>query len=118
MLKRIDYQDTLIQSMKSGINLFVGAGFSLYAKDSLGRPLPTGGQLLQELHNTIGKGQNDLARYCSVMERKNRSELYEYLTNRFQVKSFDDCYLEKKVSNYIALLKEFTPQTLMTWFLR
>lgn len=114
MLKRIDYQDTLIQSMKSGINLFVGAGFSLYAKDSLGRPLPTGGQLLQELHNTIGKGQNDLARYCSVMERKNRSELYEYLTNRFQVKSFDDCYLNLNLLNikgiYTTNIDDLVPQ--------
>ena len=90
MITRIDYKETLVQAMKTGINLFVGAGFSLYAMDASGKKLPTGSQLLAELHTIIGPGQQDLARYCSVMERKNRGALYDYLTKRFQVKSFDD----------------------------
>lgn len=34
---RIDNRNTLIEYMKSGINMFVGAGFSLYAKDENGK---------------------------------------------------------------------------------
>lgn len=81
MIKRIDYKDTLIQAMKKGLNLFVGAGFSVYAKDANGANLPVGNQIVKELHQYVGAGLNDLPRYCSVMERKNRTTLYNYLTN-------------------------------------
>ena len=114
MLTRIDYKDTLVQAMKTGINLFVGAGFSLYANDASGNPLPTGSQLLNELHNYIGPGQSDLARYCSVMERKNKSALYNYLTSRFHVSTFDDCYLNLNLLNlrgvYTTNIDDLIPQ--------
>ena len=99
MLKRIDYKETLVQAMKKGLNLFVGAGFSVYAKDSNGVALPVGNQLIKELHENVGAGLNDLPRYCSVMERRNRSALYNYLTDRFKVKSFDDSYLNLNLIN-------------------
>lgn len=114
MITRIDYKETLVQAMKTGINLFVGAGFSLYAKDASGKKLPTGSQLLAELHANVGPGQKDLARYCSVMERKNRGALYDYLTKRFQVKSFDDCYLNLNLINlrgvYTTNIDDLVPQ--------
>ena len=116
MLARLDYKETLLQAMKTGINLFVGAGFSIYAKDVMGTPLPSGKQLLSELHNNIGPGQSDLARYCSVMERKNRSALYNYLTSRFHVGSFDDCYLNLNLINikgvYTTNIDDLVPQIL------
>ena len=114
MITRIDYKDTLIQAMKTGINLFVGAGFSLYAKDASGKSLPSGSQLLSELHDSVGPGQQDLARYCSVMERKNRGALYDYLTRRFHVTSFDDCYLNLNLINlrgvYTTNIDDLVPQ--------
>ena len=114
MITRVDYKETLVQAMKTGINLFVGAGFSLYAKDSSGNPLPTGNKLLDELHKNVGPGQNDLARYCSVMERKNKSALYDYLTKRFHVESFDSCYLNLNLINlkgvYTTNIDDLVPQ--------
>lgn len=114
MITRIDYKDTLVQSMKKGINLFVGAGFSLYAKDANGNPLPSGSMLLDELHKNVGPGQKDLARYCSVMERKNKSALYDYLTSRFHVTAFDNCYLNLNLINlkgvYTTNIDDLVPQ--------
>ena len=114
MITRLDYKETLVQAMKTGLNLFVGAGFSIYAKDSNGNPLPVGSKLIKELHQHVGSGINDLSKYCSVMERKNRSSLYNYLTNRFQVKSFDDAYLNLNLLNlkgiYTTNIDDLVPQ--------
>ena len=114
MVERIDYKETLIQEMKKGLNLFVGAGFSVYAMDSKGHPMPTGSQLIKELHEYVSPGLSDLAKYCSVMERKNRTALYAYLTERFNVSSFDDCYLNLNLINlkgvYTTNIDNLIPQ--------
>ena len=52
-IDRFDQKHTLIEAMHSGINLFVGAGFSVHAKDYEGKRLPLGCQLLQELHSIV-----------------------------------------------------------------
>lgn len=114
MIERFDYKETLVQAMKSGLNLFVGAGFSIYAKDSKGQPLPVGSSLIKELHQFVSPGLNDLPRYCSVMERKNRTALYSYLTERFKVCSYDDCYLNLNLINlkgvYTTNIDDLVPQ--------
>lgn len=92
-LKRFDCKNTFLEALHNGINLFVGAGFSIHAKDILGNKLPTGKQLLSELHEHVGGGLNNLPKYCSVMEKKNKETFINYLTERFKVSSFDDCYL-------------------------
>lgn len=104
-MKRFDHKETLIQAMKNGLNLFIGAGFSLYAKDMSGKCLPKGTDLLKELHQYVGPGLNDLPKYCSVMERKKKTELYSYLTQRFKVATFEDFYLNL---NYINLKSIYT----------
>lgn len=104
-MKRFDYKNSLVSAMKSGINLFVGAGFSLYARDKNNQRLPLGSELVKELHKHVGPGLSDLPRYCSVMERKKRTELYDYLTERFKVADFDDFYLNL---NYINLKGVYT----------
>ena len=63
-MERFDYKESLIQAMKNGLNLFVGAGFSLFARDSNGMELPRGNDLVKELHEYVGAGLNDLPRYC------------------------------------------------------
>lgn len=114
MITRLDYKETLVQAMKKGLNLFVGAGFSVYAKDSNGVALPVGNQLIAELHQHVAPGLNDLPKYCSVMERKDRSILYNYLTNRFHVHSFDDSYLNLNLINlkgvYTTNIDDLIPQ--------
>lgn len=114
MIVRFDYKETLVQAMRTGINLFAGAGFSIYAKDSKGDSLPIGSALIEELHKNVGPGLNELSRYCSVMERKNRTSLYSYLTERFHVDSYDDCYLNLNLINlkgvYTTNIDDLIPQ--------
>lgn len=88
----IENRNTLVANLKSGINLFVGAAFSIKAKDANGMYLPTGRDLLSELQEHVGKGPEDLPRYCTVISRTHRQELYSYLTSRFRVKWYDTCY--------------------------
>lgn len=113
-LKRFDCKNTLIGAMHSGINLFVGAGFSVYAKDKNEKNLPTGNKLIEELHTIFGSGQKDLARYCSVMEKKNKTALIDYLTKRFRVTSYDKCYLNLNLINlkgvYTTNIDDLIPQ--------
>ena len=113
---RIDCKHTLVEAMHSGINLFVGAGFSTHARDVKGRRLPTGAELLKELHENVGGGLKDLPRYCSVMERKNKSLLVNYLTERFHVDTFDDCYLSLNRINlkgvYTTNIDDLIPQVI------
>lgn len=88
----IENKNTLIAYMKSGVNLFTGAAFSIMAKDADGVFLPTGTKLLEELQVNIGKGPNDLPRYCTVMEKTHKQELFNYLTKRFHVCWYDPSY--------------------------
>lgn len=99
MIKRIDYKESLVHAMKTGINLFTGAGFSIRAYDRNGQCMPDGRTLLSELQKQLGPGINDLPKYCSVMERKHKSKLYDYLTNRFSVEKFEDFYLNLNLIN-------------------
>ena len=47
----IEYENTFKVALSQGVNLFLGSGFSLLAKDRFGRNLPTGNQLRTELIN-------------------------------------------------------------------
>lgn len=113
-LKRFDCKNTLIDAMHSGLNLFVGAGFSVYAKDKNEKNLPTGNKLIEELYTIFGSGQKDLARYCSVMEKKNKTALIDYLTKRFRVSNYDKCYLNLNLINlkgvYTTNIDDLIPQ--------
>ena len=41
----IELQETLEKNLKDGVNLFLGAGFSVHAHDQNKRPLPVGSML-------------------------------------------------------------------------
>lgn len=113
-ITRFDHQHTLIEAMHTGINLFAGAGFSVHAKDCDGNKLPIGSDLIKELHTHVGPGLKDLPRYCSLMERQNKSALINYLTKRFHVSSYDDCYLNLNLINlkgvYTTNIDDLIPQ--------
>lgn len=114
-IKRFDHKNMLINALKTGVNLFVGAGFSIYAEDKQGVKLPLGGTLLNELKNKFG-GPNlpDLPMYCSVLEKRNKSQLNDYLINRFKVGSFDECYKNLNLINikgvYTTNIDDLVPQ--------
>lgn len=91
---KIENEHTLKEALLTGVNLFLGAGFSLGAKDINGKNLPSGSALLSELQIQFGAGLSDLPNYCTLLEHTHREQFYAYLMQRFTVSTFDDYYLQ------------------------
>lgn len=89
----IENQNSLEHAFHQGINLFVGAGFSILAKDKFGKELPLGHKLANELAEHFGKPKYyQLPQLCSILTNTVEGSFYEYLTNRFTVGSVDPLY--------------------------
>lgn len=89
----IENQNSLEHAFHQGINLFVGAGFSVLAKDKFGKELPLGCNLADELAEHFGKSKYyQLPQLCSILTSTVEGAFYEYLTNRFTVDYVDPLY--------------------------
>jgi hypothetical protein len=83
----IQQEHTLIAAIADGLNLFVGAGFSLLSRNDAGRPMPIGDELRDELvaefalENASGL---TLAQVCAVIESTQRERLHRYFTIQYQ----------------------------------
>ena len=92
--KRFDARESLPVAFDNGINLFLGAGFSVEAFDAEDRKLPIGKDLLNELKQKFDKVKNfsSLSMVSTVLEATIKEEFNAYLDNRFKVKSYDELY--------------------------
>lgn len=94
---KIEYENTFRKALADGINLFLGAGFSVLAQGADKKPLPVGGQLADELVSKFGahdlslSGLN-LPQICQVLAAHKKNELRDFLRRRFTVDSYDKCY--------------------------
>lgn len=90
---QIDNEALLRSSLSSGINLFLGAGFSLLATSKIGL-LPLGSKLNEELQKKFLSAPVSLSlpQTCQVIARARKSELQDYLTQRFRVTEYDANY--------------------------
>lgn len=92
---RIEHENTFRKALTGGINLFLGAGFSVLAQGADRKPLPVGGQLADELVSEFGV-QNlsklNLPQICQVLAASQKGELRDFLRRRFTVDSYDKCY--------------------------
>ena len=89
----IENNNSLEHAFHQGINLFVGAGFSILAKDRAGKTLPLGRDLANELAEYFGKPKYfELPQLCSILTSTAEGPFYEYLTNRFTVEYVDPLY--------------------------
>ena len=92
---RIDNKHTLIEYLTSGINFFVGAGFSIEAWNENGSSLPTGSELLKELisyFNLEEYNSLDLGQLSTILESTQKTEFFNFLKKRFSVKSYNPLY--------------------------
>lgn len=98
----IENESNFDAAIKGGLNLFLGSGFSILAKDRSGKPLPTGSQLIGELASefSLPSATNlDLSQVCTVIEHTRSDQLRNYLTQRFLVGQYDERYKQlEKVS--------------------
>lgn len=101
----IQNKNTLIHAMKTGINIFVGAGFSLYAYDKCNEKIPTGRELAKELQKTFNVKSSDLSMISTILQRKSKVEFKSFLTERFTVKDYEPFY---ENLNYVNVKSYFT----------
>jgi len=91
----IENQASLEAALLRDINLFVGAGFSVLAKDKFGASLPVGSALVDELCSKFNeetlRGQQ-LPLVSQIIKSKDKGKFNEFLINRFSVSSFDQRY--------------------------
>lgn len=74
----------------------LGAGFSIFARDSTSKLLPLGAELAQELRTEFGYDEFkslSLPQLYTILAAKDREAADAYLRQRFTVASFDDRYL-------------------------
>lgn len=92
----IENQASFKHALLHGVNVFVGAGFSVLAKDAAGRSMPVGGTLAAELRAEFDlQGTEDLPlpQLYTLLARTRRERVDAYLRDRFTVAKFDDRYL-------------------------
>jgi len=91
----IQNENLLLEYFKSGLNLFIGSGFSVAAFDKNEQPLPAGSNLKEELIATfqLDRLENlSLSQLSTILESQRRDSFYQFLKNRFSVYSFDKKY--------------------------
>lgn len=81
---------------RSGFNLFLGAGFSIYAKNGDDEYLPLGNEIGEHIANLFeldyGKYRNSLGNICRKVKSTKKESLNNYLRNTYEVKTYDICY--------------------------
>lgn len=90
---KINNENTFKHALLGGINLFVGAGFSILAKDASGKNLPTGKDLCAELSKKFDKPEvYTLPQLSTILEVSKKDEFLDFLEGRFRVEYFDPVY--------------------------
>jgi hypothetical protein len=102
----IEHEFNFKKSITEGINLFLGAGFSVLAHDGEDEALPTGPSLTVELRMKFGLPENlDLPQLATILSRTRRVGLRDFLKRRFTVKGFNPLY---HAIECVAIRKIFT----------
>ena len=103
---QIDHQHTLTHALNNGVNLFLGAGFSILATNADEKPFPLAQQLTKDLsvHFNV-EGDLPLPQLATIIQSSHRDELRDYLVRVFSTKSFDRRYA---VLSAIAVRRLFT----------
>ncbi len=95
MTIQIEHENSFRKIFTEGMNLFLGAGFSVLAKDSMRRLMPVGKDLAGELRSQFdleGLDALSLPQICTILEAQNKRDFHEYLRSRFSVHTFDKAY--------------------------
>ena len=91
---RIQNESLFRHSLSNGINLFLGAGFSVAAQGG-GKTLPVGDQLRTELleHFQRPKPSSlNLSQLCQILAKTQKRELIDFFRNRFVVTEYASEY--------------------------
>ncbi|MFM1692635.1 SIR2 family protein [Aeromonas salmonicida] len=98
---KIESKSTFERSLREGINIFTGAGFSVLSKDKNGRNLPVGDDLRTELLDKFPGSPKalQLPQLCTFLSRSKKDELENYIRLRFHIGSFNEKYHNLELIN-------------------
>ncbi|WP_289032918.1 SIR2 family protein [uncultured Roseibium sp.] len=91
----IENEDSFRAALRNEVNLFVGAGFSVLAKDTNGQPLPTGSQLVSEICEEFSERElstQQLPLVSQIVKSKDKIRFNDFLVRRFKVNDYDERY--------------------------
>lgn len=95
---KIENENTFKQCLQDGINLFIGAGFSVEAMgifDGKHKGMPVGDSLRRELLKEFKRdpgSQLTLPQLCQIISKTQRESLKLFFRNRFTTVEFDPSY--------------------------
>lgn len=81
---------------KHGMNLYLGAGFSVYAYNEEGESLPLGNEINEKLTELFALDKNrklNLSKTCQKIKKDNEAMLEKVLKEKYTVKCFDREYI-------------------------
>jgi len=91
----IENEGLLSQALREGVNLFLGAGFSIMARNEDNKTLPLGAELKQELIEVFKKqdlSSLSLPQLSQVLYSEQREDFYAFLRKRLRAKTFNPLY--------------------------
>lgn len=96
-MKRFDNEKLFINYVTQyGLNLYLGAGFSVYAYNENSETLPLGNAINKRIIDTFDLNRNrkyTLSKTCQKVKKENKDALERMLKETYKVKSFDKSYL-------------------------
>ena len=109
-IMRFDKEALFQQLVKnSGMNLYLGAGFSVYAYNAEEKSLPLGKEINEQLIDifSLDKSRNfTLSNTCKKIKRENEDALTRLLKEKYTVKEYDPRYryiTDLPIKNIISL---------------
>lgn len=91
----IENEYSLKEALRSGVNLFLGAGFSVLAKNRHGNFLPVGDALSHVLKNAFPKIRDSslpLPQLTAILAATQKADFEVLLTDQYTVTDFDKRY--------------------------
>ena len=90
----IDNRNIFFEKLKTGVNLFIGAGFSVLESPT-GSRLPIANELCKEICETFKidkKYSKDLEKLSSILKRNCKEQFQKYLREKYKVNDFNSLY--------------------------
>lgn len=106
---KIENENTFTSHLQKGINLFLGAGFSVDANGTFqGKPkaIPVGDDLRKEILKEFGRDETSrmsLPQLCQIISKTQRAALNDFLRTRFTIIGFDKLYVNLERINIKAI---------------
>lgn len=90
----IENKNIFFEKLKTGVNLFIGAGFSVLESPN-GNRLPTADELRKQICDEFYIDESysdDLEKISTILKRNSKDQFQEYLRDKFKVDDYNPLY--------------------------